>query len=98
MRRLTLPLTLPLPYPYPYPCPYPYPYPTQVCDVFRCRCALTGVRYDSPDRPGFQLCRWDPARAPTLDNVLFATTAAAERHEQLGPQALQPEPSPAPEP
>jgi len=69
-----------------------------VCDVFRCRCALTGVRYDSPDRPGFQLCRWDPARAPTLDNVLFATTAAAERHEQLGPQALQPEPSPAPEP
>ena len=49
------------------------------------------MRYDSPDRPGFQLCRWDPARAATLDNMLFVTTAAAERHEQQGPQVLKPE-------
>ena len=61
-----------------------------VCEVFRCRCALTGVRFDSPDRPGFRLCRWEPRRGATLDNMLFATNAAADRHEHEGPQALPP--------
>ena len=62
-----------------------------VCDVFRCRCVLTGARYDSPDRPGFRLCRWDPSRPATLDNMLFATNAATEQHELEGPHALHPD-------
>lgn len=59
-----------------------------VCDVFRCRCAISGVRFDSPERPVFALCRWDRSKPATLDNVLFVTSAAAERHEREGAQAL----------
>ena len=59
-----------------------------VCDVFRFRCAISGVRFDSPERPVFALCRWDKSRPATLGNVLFVTSAAAERHEREGADAL----------
>eukprot|EP00964_Phaeocystis_antarctica_P099906 scaffold65671_cov49-Phaeocystis_antarctica.AAC.1 len=65
------------------------------------RCALRLTRPAGlpavPVGPG----PWDPTRAATLDNMLFVTTAAAEKHEQLGPQAPQPElanPDPNPNP
>ena len=62
-----------------------------VCDVFRCRCALTGCRLHDPGRRQFTLCRWDSARDATVDNVLFATVDAAASHEREGIAALPPE-------
>jgi len=65
---------------------------TVVCDVFRCRCALTGCRLHDPGRRQFCLIRWDPGRDATVDNVIFASVDAAERHDregmQIWPQAL----------
>jgi len=61
---------------------------TVVCDVFRCRCALTGCRLHDPGRRQFTLCRWDATRDATVDNVLFVTHDAAERHERDGIAAL----------
>ncbi|KAL1504094.1 hypothetical protein AB1Y20_010504 [Prymnesium parvum] len=61
---------------------------TVVCDIFRCRCALTGARLHDPGRRNFALCRWDGAADATVDNVLFATVEAAERHEREGIAAL----------
>lgn len=61
---------------------------TVVCDIFRCRCALTGARLHDPGRRNFMLCRWDLARDASVENVLFATVDAAEQHEIRGPSAL----------
>ena len=56
--------------------------------VFRCRCALTGRGLWDPARPKFKLCVYDAARPPLLDNVLFVTTDAAQRHAAGGIDAL----------
>ena len=59
-----------------------------VCDVFRCRCALTGRRLHDPARPTFCLVRFDARRAADAGNVLFAITDAAKKHEAEGIDAL----------
>ena len=59
-----------------------------VCDIFRCRCALTGRRLHDPARPVFRLVRYDPHRQADAANVLFAITEAAEAHEQEGLDVL----------
>ncbi|KAL3903325.1 MAG: hypothetical protein SGPRY_011724, partial [Prymnesium sp.] len=41
---------------------------TVVCDIFRCRCALTGARLHDPGRRNFMLCRWDLARDASVEN------------------------------
>ena len=61
-----------------------------VCDICRCRCALTGKRLHDPKRPRFRLVRYEPSRPADASNVLFAVEEAAERHEREGPQALPP--------
>ena len=59
-------------------------------DVFRGRCALSGMRIQDPARPAFVLTRLDPARPSTLRNVLFVTSKAAKAHERDGLAAMPP--------
>ena len=59
-----------------------------VCDVFRCRCALTGRRLHDPARPKFCLIRFDASREADAANVVFVVAEAAERHEREGIEAL----------
>ena len=59
-----------------------------VCDVFRCRCALTGRKLHDPQRPTFCLVRYDTTRQADASNVLFAISEAAARHEREGLEAL----------
>ena len=61
-----------------------------VCDVFRCRCALTGRRLHDPARPAFCLVRYDARRAADVSNVLFTVAEAAAAHERDGIDALPP--------
>jgi len=61
-----------------------------VCDVFRCRCALSGLRMQDPSRPQFCLTLLDPDAPPALTNVLFATVTAAAQHRAAGLTAVEP--------
>ena len=61
-----------------------------VCDVFGCRCALTGRYLHDPQRPQFCLVRYDATADATVGNVLFAIEEAARRHEADGIDALPP--------
>jgi hypothetical protein len=59
-----------------------------VCDLFRCRCALTGRRLHDPKRPTFCLVRYDASKPADCANVLFVVAEAAEAHERDGIEAL----------
>jgi len=58
------------------------------CDIFRCRCALSGRRLHDPKRPAFQLVRFDSTRPADVSNVLFVVQDEAERHERNGLEGL----------
>ncbi len=59
-----------------------------VCDVFRCRCAISGVRLGDPKRPHFVLCRYDANLPATPRNILFVQAEVAAKHAQEGIGAL----------
>ena len=59
-----------------------------VCDIFRCRCAITGKRMQDPSRPVFCLVRFDVRCAADAANVLFVTTDAAKQHEKEGIEGM----------
>jgi len=55
-----------------------------VTTVFHGRCAISGLRLQDPTRPQFCLCLLDERAPPTLRNVIFTTTGAADAHRQAG--------------
>ena len=59
-----------------------------VCDIFRCRCAITGRRLHDPKRPTFCLVRYDRTKPADVANVLFVVQEAADAHERNGVAAL----------
>ncbi len=60
-----------------------------IARVFRCGCAITGVRIHDSTRPRFTLALFDERRPPVFGNVLFATVGAAEVHEQRGLDGME---------